>query len=101
MLGSKREPKEVFFVNEFILPHLFVAVLLERRLPVALLPLGSLLLLLLGLRGQYKLLRYLLLRYQLRHGTRLPVCFSFIKKRKDRKKEFSKDEKKKIKQHRQ
>lgn len=49
-----------------------MTVLLERRLPVALLPLRSLLLFLLGLRGQHKLLRYLLLRDELRDGTRLP-----------------------------
>jgi len=53
-------------------PHLLVTVLLERRLSVALLPLDSLLLLLLGLRGQHKLLRYLLLRDELGDGTRLP-----------------------------
>lgn len=62
-----------------------MAVLLECRLPVALLPLGSLLLLLLGLRGQHELLRYLLLRHQLRHGTRLPVCFIVIKQEKTQK----------------
>lgn len=49
-----------------------MTVLLERRLSVALLPLGSLLLLLLGLGGQHKLLRYLLLRDELGDGTRLP-----------------------------
>lgn len=54
------------------LPHLLVTVLLERRLSVALLPLYSLLLFLFGLRGQHKLLRYLLLRDELGDGTRLP-----------------------------
>lgn len=54
------------------LPHLLVTVLLERRLSVALLPLYSLLLLLFGLRGQHKLLRYLLLRDELGDGTGLP-----------------------------
>ncbi len=49
-----------------------MTVLLERRLSVALLPLYSLLLFLFGLRGQHKLLRYLLLRDELGDGTRLP-----------------------------
>ncbi|TNN73711.1 hypothetical protein EYF80_016091 [Liparis tanakae] len=43
-----------------------------RRLSVALLPLDALLLLLLGLRGQHKLLRDLLLRDELGDGTGLP-----------------------------
>lgn len=49
-----------------------MTVLLERRLSVALLPLHSLFLFLFGLRGQHKLLRYLLLRDELGDGTRLP-----------------------------
>lgn len=69
----------------FLLPHLLVTVLLERRLPVALLPLGSLLLLLLGLRGQHELLRYLLLRDELRDGTRLPVWFFLCEGKRHRK----------------
>lgn len=54
------------------LPHLLVTVLLECRLSVALLPLYSLSLFLFGLRGQHKLLRYLLLGDELGDGTRLP-----------------------------
>lgn len=49
-------------------PHLLVTVLLQRGLSVALLPLCSLLLFLLGLCGQHELLRYLLLG----DGARLP-----------------------------
>lgn len=67
-----------------------MTVLLERRLPVALLPLGSLLLLLLGLRGQHELLRYLLLRDELRDGTRLPVLFFFYLRGKDTERETEK-----------
>lgn len=53
-------------------PHLLVTVLLQRWLPVALLPLCSLLLFLFGLGGQHELLRYLLLGDELGDGARLP-----------------------------
>lgn len=49
-----------------------MTVLLKRWLPVALLSLYPLFLFLFGLRGQHELLRYLLLRDELRDGTRLP-----------------------------
>lgn len=56
----------------FTLPHLLVTVLLGRWLSFALVLLNPLLLFLFGLRRQNKLLRYLLLRDELRDGTRFP-----------------------------
>lgn len=49
-----------------------MTVLFLRRLPFALVPLNSLFLLFFGLRRQHELLRYLLLRDELRDGARLP-----------------------------